>query len=322
MKHPWYTRILLALAFALIMAVSVHMVRKHQGKRISDLRAEWPQHLHSMIPLPSGNTHYQEINPDSRREIVLIHGVSGPMVAWDHSVDFLANQNFRILRYDLFGRGFSERVPGPYNLDLFIQQLEELLEAKNIYRPVLIGSSFGCVIAAEFAKRYPHRAKGLILIGPAGFKITVPPLAEARDIPILGNLLFGIVGKSLILEQNRKYFVDEKVRSKYMPFYKDQLSVQGSAKAILSTMRHSPVQSYESSYRQLSRLLVPLKLIWGREDITFPFSNHKKIMESNPGAEFYPVDNSAHLPMYERPKEINLKIYNFLESIFTQPPPQ
>src|SRR5436190_18671571 len=94
----------------------------------------------SFIQLPGGITHYEMSDsshllegegPEARSPIVLIHGFSVPYFIYDHTFEFLSRSGFHILRYDLFGRGFSDRPHAPYNLDLFVQQLADLLDALN-----------------------------------------------------------------------------------------------------------------------------------------------------------------------------------------------
>lgn len=282
---------------------------------MKDLQRDWAAKEFRYFDLPSGRTHYHDSGADNPTNVVLIHGVSGPMSAWDFTMKYLKYREFNVVRYDLFGRGYSARKQEAYDLDLYIRQLSELLAKKQFERSILVGSSFGSVIAAEFANRFPDRVQGLVLIGPAGFPIEVPPLAKLRDLPILGNVFFRLLGKSVILEQNRKYFVDSTARSKHMPYYEAQLQVRGSGNAILSTMRKCPVQDYLEGYAKLHQHGIPIKVIWGKEDQTFPYANHVLMRDKLPDMELFSIENSAHLPMYERPELVNELVLKILRSL-------
>ena len=245
---------------------------------VDDLEVKFPSEKKSLVELSVGKTHFEILGPEDGEPVVLIHGVSGPMQVWDKTISTLVDSGYRVIRYDLYGRGFSERVNQVYNLELYYTQLKELLDFLELSRNVtLIGSSMGAIIATEFAVRKPRLIKKLILIGPAGFTVRAPAIAKLRDVPILGDIAFNLFGEKAILEQNKKYFFEPSIATDFLSFYKEQLKVKGSKEAILSTMRHTPVQSYSYGYEDLGRLSLPVQVIWGRQDRTFPFKNNKSL---------------------------------------------
>src|SRR5512143_396463 len=98
----------------------------------------------SFVPLSDGVTHYELSNNTREQTVVLVHGFSVPYFIFDPTFHFLSQHGFRVLRYDLFGRGFSDRPDTKYNIDLFVRQLTELLDALRLSPPLnLIGLSMG-----------------------------------------------------------------------------------------------------------------------------------------------------------------------------------
>ena len=63
----------------------------------------------SFVQLTSGVTHYELSNPEVNETVVLVHGFSVPYFIYDPTFAFLTQAGLRVLRYDLFGRGFSDR---------------------------------------------------------------------------------------------------------------------------------------------------------------------------------------------------------------------
>lgn len=272
---------------------------------LQSLQANYPARHFEEIKLPSGTTHYQ--SNGSGPVIILVHGVSGPLSVWDKTVDPLVKAGFRVIRYDLYGRGFSSRLESaPYSLETYVAQLEELIAALKLSAPIrLVGSSLGAIISTEYALRHSQEIVSLVLIGPAGFPITVPFTAKLKDIPLLGGIFTYFLAYSTILTQNDHYFVSQKVPQEIRPFIADQLLVPGSTDAILKTMQNSPVQRYVDSYRALGRTKIQVGLIWGRQDATFPFENSRILLEAAPQTKLIAVENSGHLPQYESAEIVN-----------------
>lgn len=285
-----------------------------QAGDVIELARQFSSYQHHYADTLSGRIHYQSVGAPELQTVVLVHGVSGPMHVWDHVVPALSSE-FRVIRFDLFGRGFSERLDGDYDLNRYIEQLENLLYHLKITKPVsLVGSSFGAVIASEYALRHPRGVNGLVFIGPAGFPIKVPMLARLRDFPILGDLVFLAFGKRLIEEQNVKYFHDLKPPSEFWVYFKAQLDVAGTTDAIRSTMRKSPVQDYVESYEKVGKLGFPIGVIWGKKDATFPYENHRVLKNKVPSMELVSLDDSAHLPQIEQSGVTNSTLLRFLRS--------
>ncbi len=74
----------------------------------------------SFIRLSDGCTHYELGGPENGEAVVLVHGFSVPYFIWDPTFQALTSSGFRVLRFDLYGRGFSDRPRLEYALDLFV----------------------------------------------------------------------------------------------------------------------------------------------------------------------------------------------------------
>ncbi len=95
--------------------------------------------------------------------VTLIHGVGSYLESWDGVIAALGG-GYRFLRYDLRGHGASPKLPGPYTLDDFVDDLAALLDAQGIEATHLAGFSLGGLIAQAFALAHPGRLHSLTLI--------------------------------------------------------------------------------------------------------------------------------------------------------------
>lgn len=254
-----------------------------------------------LAKLSDGTTHYELAGPESGPRVVLIHGVSGPMAVWDAVVPRLAAAGFRVLRYDHFGRGYSDRIDVDHDLALYDRQLVELLDAVGWREPVAaIGSSMGGIVVTQLAIQHPERVSRVVLVGPAGFPIELTLGARALGMPLLGAYLMRTFGDRMLASHHRKYFVDPTKCEAAQAAFEEQLAYNGTKRSIRSTMNHMPVNDFSAGYQRLGASAKPVLLVWGRDDRTLPFSRHVRAIELVPQAKLVPIDAAAHLPQVEQ----------------------
>ena len=268
----------------------------------------------AFISLPNGITHYEMGGSESGEPIILIHGFSVPYFIYDPTFEFLTHSGFHVLRYDLFGRGFSDRPHARYNLDLFVQQLADLLDTLNFYRPVnLMGLSMGGPVAAAFAIRHAGRVDKLVLIDPLGAKpVSISPILTAAKIPIVGEVGFSLIGSEGLVRNIASDFFDPALVKHFQAQYKMQMQYKGFKRAILSTIRNDMLGSFTHVYRALGKMDRDILLFWGRNDTTVPFEHSNDLRAVLPQVEFHVIENCGHIPHYEKPHEVQPILLEFL----------
>ncbi|MBI5935923.1 MAG: alpha/beta hydrolase [Chloroflexi bacterium] len=274
----------------------------------------------SFIRLTDGTCHYELFSPSLAgkgpgvRSVVLIHGFSVPYFIWDPTYDFLTQSGHRVLRFDLFGRGHSGRPRVRYDIHLFVRQLKDLLDALNIAEPIhLVGLSMGGAVSAAFVDKYPERVKTHILVDPAGAKpIELSPILKLAKFPILPDILFGLAGDDSLLKGIASDFFDPNLVAHFTARYKPQMKIKGFKRSILSTIRNGMLESFLKTYQRVGRLGKPTLLFWGRNDNTVPFAHNEILRAAIPHAQFHVIENSGHIPHYEKPAEFNPILQDFL----------
>lgn len=261
--------------------------------------------------LPSGRTWYEVHGPETGAPVVLVHGTTIPSLVWDRNADALAGAGFHVIRYDLYGRGLSDRPDARYDLDVYVTQLAELLDALAPGRPVdLVGLSLGGMIVAEFARRHPHQVRRLVLIGPGG--VADPPtIARAAAAPGVGEYLMRVAGSRQLLPSRRMLLHPDRHAALDSAFLAT-IRFRGSRRAVLATLRNVPYNGYQEAYAELGRLGKPVMLVWGREDVVVPFASSEVVRALVHPARFVAVDDAGHLANLERPDVVNAATIDFL----------
>ncbi|MBN1451995.1 MAG: alpha/beta hydrolase [Anaerolineales bacterium] len=268
----------------------------------------------SFVQLSDGYTHYELDGLENGQPVTLVHGFSVPYFIWDPTFEFLIRSGFRVLRYDLIGRGFSDRPRVRYDIDLFCKQLKELLDTLGFEQISLMGLSMGGPITAAFTTRFPKRVQKLVLIDPAGARpVTLPRILKALTTPGFGELALGLFGRGRLLKDVESDFYDPAHVKAFVEKYMVPMKYKGFMRAILSTMRNGMLGDFSSTYRKVGELGAPTLLLWGRDDKTVPFEHSNDLRAAIPQAELRVFEHCGHIPHYERPDEVNPILLEFLK---------
>ncbi|MBI5353367.1 MAG: alpha/beta hydrolase [Chloroflexi bacterium] len=263
--------------------------------------------------LSKGLTHYELSGNPNGKPVVLVHGFSVPYFIFDTTFEFLVNSGFRVLRYDLFGRGLSDRPRVDYDIHLFVDQLKDLLDALKLRNVSLLGLSMGGPITASFIDQYPEYVNKHVLIDPAGTqRIKLSALLEVVKLPIVGEFILGLFGSGNMVKGIASDLYDPGLVGYFQSQFKIQMQYKGFKQAILSTMRNGMLESFYDTYIRIGKLQKPTLLFWGKEDNTVPFDDSKMLLTALPHSEFHPIEHCGHIPHYEKSEIVNPILMEFL----------
>jgi len=111
--------------------------------------------------------------------IVLIHGIGQDRRVWNRVAPAL-ERRFRVVRVDLPGHGQSAPVGSP-TVTTVAQALDRTLREKKVRQAVLVGHSYGALVALEEAAAHPDRVGGIVAIDMATFLSADPERIAEMD---------------------------------------------------------------------------------------------------------------------------------------------
>jgi pimeloyl-ACP methyl ester carboxylesterase len=265
------------------------------------------------VRLADGVTHYETAGPDTGRVVVLAAAFSVPAYLSDSLFQRLGRAGFRVIRFDYYGRGWSDRPMIAYDLGLFGRQLAGLLDSLGVSGPVdLAGLSFGAAIVTDFADRYPDRVRSLIYIDPVfNTGRQLPPeerTAFAWDL----HMVFGGGTDAMATSQMDDFFRPER-HPDWVARYRVQQQFRGTREALRRTRVAIAVAPDQAAQiRQVGASPRPVLIIWGREDQGAPFAGSAALLGALPRATLVPVDSAGHLPHLDQPDVVAPAVVTFL----------
>ena len=112
--------------------------------------------------------HYLSWNfGEGKVPLILLHDLASNARAWERVGPLLAAGGWSPLAPDLRGHGLTDKPGGDYGFDAFTRDLAAFVDAFSLERPVLVGHSWGGMLAIDYAARFtfgPHAPAGLVLV--------------------------------------------------------------------------------------------------------------------------------------------------------------
>jgi len=304
---------LAAVLLGCVAVLLAYRIKDPERRSLDDnARREAPGRF---VRVPDGLTHYETAGPDSGPVVVLAAAFSVPAYISDSLYQRLADSGFRVIRFDYFGRGWSDRPNVTYDLDLFVRQLAGLLDSLRVTAAVdLTAISFGAAIATSFADHHPERVRSLIYIDPVFNTGRQLPPEERSAWAWNVYMVFRGGTDSMATGQLFDFFHPE--RHPDWPIrYRVQQQFRGSREALRRTRAAIAVAPHQAEeIRKVGRDPRPVLIIWGRQDRVVPISGSRSLLAAMPQATLIAVDSAGYLPHLEQPKLVGSAVVKFLRA--------
>lgn len=223
------------------------------------------------IQLSQGVTHCRWGGSARGPAAIVVHGLTTPMVSTETLAEALGRLGYRVLMYDLYGRGLSDAPAGRQDRAFFLRQLSDLCTYYGLTEEITIaGYSMGGGIATAFATEFPHSVKQVILVATSGVRTTESRFSRfCRQVPWLGDWAHAQFAHDLMLrsmpERGETPGIDRVLRAQ-----RNALGRRGYLPAILSSRRGMLAEDQEGDHRKLWRQGIPVVAIWAGQDPIIP----------------------------------------------------
>jgi pimeloyl-ACP methyl ester carboxylesterase len=237
--------------------------------------------------------------------LVLLNGWSASGLAWPRRWLESLESDYRVIRIDNRGSGFSRFAETPFTMADLADDVEAVLDATETETATVAGMSMGGMIAQEFALRHGDRLSGLVLIA------TRPP-APAYAVAKASSMLVDLLAPPRRGEPLEAYFtrlwtgatgagfagreperIAELVR---------QIAERPTPKAML--LHQFRAVSGWGHAERLRRLHKPTAVVHGAEDRLIEPENGRRLAHLIPGSRLFELPGVGHLPPLEAPDDL------------------
>ncbi len=266
----------------------------------------------------NGITTYYEIDegpgPAAGEPLVLLHGFTGSISQWHDVRPMLATEH-RLISYDLRGHGHSDAPDdlSGYTMETYAADLHALLDILGVTRAHILGSSFGGMVALEFAMRYPQRVRTLILsdtsAGPRCIELS--EAIAAREDGIDRALAYaGEHGLSAHVE--RELATNPVLRAD--PHRREHFHARWRKMTLQGFLGSGKARAERTDYHdQLDRLEMPVLVIAGDRDVLVAAAEY--LHAHIPHSALRLINNAGHPAVTDQPHGFDAVVRGFLKGL-------
>jgi pimeloyl-ACP methyl ester carboxylesterase len=248
-----------------------------------------------------GQIEYRAAGDAKNPAVLMLHGLGSSSAGYRAQFAGLS-RDFHVVAWNAPGFGASSPIPGQdAGVDDYANALEGLLRSLGIRRlAVLVGSSWGSVVALAFARRYPALTGSLVLSAPNVGKGHL--VGEARDAERdawLRTADISIpVSRAAIANRLLAPDAPPAVRQ-HVERLRDGMTTDGWRRAI---------QSLFTLYTPdvIPAVRCPVVILSGTLDQVAPYQDHaKRLLAAAPWAKAYSFEGCGHILKLEAPAQLN-----------------
>ncbi|TPX56421.1 hypothetical protein CcCBS67573_g09353 [Chytriomyces confervae] len=289
-----------------------------QKKRAAVAALYPPPEPDALTQLSAGTTCYSITGSESGKRIILVHGISGTWASMPHVVSSLTQHGFRVLAYDLYGRGHSSSPGIRYTASDYALQMKDLMDHVGWDRANVLGYSLGGGIAASFADVWPERVDKLVLVAPAGLSKDIPLGGRFLLLPIIGPLITYTAGSRILSYLSRRNHNALYAKQPHMQHFINvqDLNIRihpGFMRAYIGTVRNGPIRGMGAVYRRVGEKFGDrIQCIWGRDDKVVNFEKQAPLFRKlAPRAQFIELQG-GHSILPETSEKVVDRVVDFL----------
>jgi len=241
--------------------------------------------------------------------VVLLHGFTHDSRVWLPQLSALADAGYRAIAWDAPGAGATADPPETFTLTDWASCLAGFLDALNVGHAILVGVSWGGLLAQEFYRSTPTRVLSLVLADTySGWT---------------GSLSREVAEQRLEAAIADSYLAPPEFVARYLPgMFSNAVdpAVRSGLGEVMSEFhpagfrRMATVLALADTSSFLPSIAVPTLLIWGEDDVRSPITVGQEFERAIPGSRLVVIEHAGHISNLEQPELFSAALITFLRA--------
>tara|TARA_X000000368_G_scaffold44660_1_gene32052 strand:- start:629 stop:1405 length:777 start_codon:yes stop_codon:yes gene_type:complete len=236
----------------------------------------------------------------SKHSIILLHGSGQSHVVWSLTTQYLSDQDYNVFALDFPGHGNSDG-DSLKTIEEMAEWLDKVIKKIGIQNLTLVGHSQGCLVALEYANKFPKKIKNIVFVA-GSYKIPVNKslidLASSGDIESLNLMMKWGYGHS-------KQFIGGNPLQKILNSSREVIEVL--------SVDLKACNNYKNGINAVKKIKCRTFFIFGESDKMIKLENGKEFSGLISGSEIHVIKDCGHMIILEKAFEMREKIVEFLK---------
>lgn len=307
----------------------------------------------------NGIEQYIQIRGENRENPILlfIHGgPGGALSGLSHVMQAEWEKHFTVVNFDQRNAGKTYvankdkafEIGKTGSVEDYLKDVDEIIDyvhTKLTFEKLYImGFSWGSIIGAEYAKKYPNKVKAYIGVGQMiqfekGFKYVCKKIEEAatengnkKDVDIVQGLRNNYPSEPVMTKDRMKMI---RIFATYANRYLVKHAKAYPLSAIISSpfmnwkqkmaMFNSDIRLFDETYKTMFsynftddlKFEVPVYFIAGKEDVNCPGELVEEVVDSleAPEKKYFIIPNASHMCFYDNPEAFEKVLFLIKDNV-------
>ncbi len=303
-----WQRILGGLVLIIVVLVAV-IAFLSQQPGLDEVRSEWMGPNDRLVNAAGMEWRVRESGPAGAPAIVLIHGFSHSLEAFDAVAEDLQS-DYRVIRFDLPGHALTgPREDQAYSVEDTVAQVSALLDEIAPEQFAIGGNSLGGLVAWRYAAANPDAVSHLVLISPGGY----PNLGVGdtpAPVPPQIQLFLTMAPDAGVQAATAALYADpSRLSADDVARIGALMRIDGIGDALIQRIEQFTLPDPNPALRTIqSETLV----IWGARDVMIPALHGPRFAAAIPNAELLLITDAGHMAQAEKPGDVSNAIRDLL----------
>ena len=252
------------------------------------------------------------IEGDGSQDIVFIHGALANLRDWVFAARSLSKRDNRFIYIDRPGFGYSERDNSEWDAERQAEQARAYVKKFNAKNLILVGHSWGALVAMSWAAKYPEEVKGVISI--AGLNMPFSGVSKIANDTGLFNLAYELyftnvarkVDSGSIEKFAGRMFKPQDIPKAYLDYLGSDLSRRLSTIKANKSDVSVTSEALDKNFAFYDHMEMPIEIIHGEKDFLLPIKSQAVAFhEVIPNSRLHMLPTVGHMAHHFASKEIS-----------------
>jgi pimeloyl-ACP methyl ester carboxylesterase len=279
----------------------------------AEVDARWAKPPSKFIAIDGVRVHYRD--EGAGPVVVLLHANYASLFMWEPWAAALKDR-YRVIRLDMTAHGLTGVDPtGDYSLPRTVELFSRFVDALQLGRFTVGGTSLGGTVAMHYTVAHPQRIERLLLVSPGSLEKDVRGRSTPREVPRIADVFAHVTPRFFASGLLRAGYGDSsRLTDAVIDEWYGMWMREGNRPAMLARLRQYVSGDVEA---RIGAVRVPVLLLWGEKNTRVPVAlayEFRDLLVGAPSVDLQVLPGIGHMAVQEAPTDTARRVRAWLDA--------